>query len=39
MLFGAAGLVLGPLAATMTITLLEVWRARSKYPAVERERG
>jgi predicted PurR-regulated permease PerM len=28
MLFGASGLILGPLLATMTIGLLEIWRAR-----------
>jgi predicted PurR-regulated permease PerM len=29
MLFGASGLILGPLAATLTIAILEVWRARA----------
>ena len=29
MLFGASGLILGPLAVTMTIAILEVWRARA----------
>jgi predicted PurR-regulated permease PerM len=29
MLFGASGLILGPLVATMTIGLLEIWRARA----------
>jgi predicted PurR-regulated permease PerM len=29
MLFGASGLILGPLAVTLTIALLEVWRGRS----------
>jgi predicted PurR-regulated permease PerM len=29
LVFGAAGIVLGPVILTMTIVLLEVWRARS----------
>jgi predicted PurR-regulated permease PerM len=29
MLFGASGLIGGPLAVTLTIALLEVWRART----------
>jgi predicted PurR-regulated permease PerM len=29
MLFGASGLILGPLAVTITIAILEVWRARA----------
>lgn len=29
MLFGAAGLVLGPVALTITATLLEIWRSRT----------
>ena len=29
MLFGASGLILGPLAVTMTIAVLEIWRARA----------
>ena len=29
MLFGASGLILGPLAVTITIALLEIWRARA----------
>jgi predicted PurR-regulated permease PerM len=29
MLFGASGLILGPLAVTTTIALLEIWRARA----------
>jgi predicted PurR-regulated permease PerM len=28
-LFGASGLILGPLAVTMTIAILEIWRARA----------
>jgi predicted PurR-regulated permease PerM len=27
-LFGAVGLVLGPLGVTITLTLLDIWRAR-----------
>jgi predicted PurR-regulated permease PerM len=30
MLFGASGLILGPLVATLTIAVLEVWRARAR---------
>jgi predicted PurR-regulated permease PerM len=30
-LFGAAGLVLGPLAVTMTVTLLDIWRMRMNH--------
>lgn len=32
-LFGASGIVLGPLVVTTTLTLLELWRERSPLPA------
>jgi predicted PurR-regulated permease PerM len=40
MLFGASGLILGPLLATMTIGLLEIWRARvgGTEPLLEKKR-
>lgn len=31
-LFGASGLVLGPLVVTITLTLLDIWRSRSTEP-------
>jgi predicted PurR-regulated permease PerM len=30
MLFGASGLIIGPLAVTVTLTLLQVWRGRTR---------
>jgi predicted PurR-regulated permease PerM len=32
MLFGASGLILGPLVLTMTIGMFEIWRARASAP-------
>jgi predicted PurR-regulated permease PerM len=29
MLFGASGLILGPLAVTVTLAVLQIWRARA----------
>jgi predicted PurR-regulated permease PerM len=34
MLFGAAGLIIGPLVVTLTLTLLEIWRDRVRCNAV-----
>lgn len=36
-LFGASGLILGPVALTITTALLEVWRARGGFPPKQTE--
>lgn len=35
MLFGASGLILGPVVLTITVVLLEIWRAHADDPALD----